>query len=156
MSEEEYSKFRNVAESEPTDFGSAFFQEAGLILQKEFEYKNPWGFTDVDCMTERNGRLLLIERKLPPVNIFQRGLTAQKKAIEGVTRRTKGNIGIVVWADKGFDNIAAYRVCIDGVWSDIVDHNTTEGLLLVIHQWGQLVTVLGPLEKWNPRWYPEK
>lgn len=152
----EYGKFRNVSDSEPCDFDSEFFRRIGVKLQGAFQYKNPWGFTDVDCLTERNGRVMLLERKEPPIQIFQKGLTAQKKAIEGVTRLHEGSIGIVVWADKGLDHIEGFRVCYNGVWEAIVRVDCTTRLANVIEQWGFLVTELGPLEKWDTKWYPRK
>jgi hypothetical protein len=152
----EYDKFRNVGLAEPMDFGSAFFTEAGLRLQSAFGYKNPWGFTDMDCMTERNGYMLLMELKAPPVDILQRGLISQKKAIEGHTRRTPGSLGVVVWGDKGLDNIVAYRLCYNGVWEDIVSHNCRDMLLLRLESWGQYITELGALKRWETKWYPPR
>jgi len=150
----EYGKFRNVENAEPCDFDSAFFRAVGVSLQKAFQYKNPWGFTDIDVMTERNGRMLLIERKEPPIAIYQKGLTAQKKAMEGMTRRHEGSLGIVVWADRGFDHIEGFRVCYGGEWTPLEKEDTQQRLLNVIEQWGLLVTEMGPLESWNPKWYP--
>jgi hypothetical protein len=151
-----YDKFRNVGNAEPTDFGSAFFKQAGVILQTAFEYKAPWGFTDIDALTEKHGIPLLIERKDGGADIFQKGLTAQKKAIEGITRRVPGAMGFVVWADVGLYDIRAFRVCIDGVWGDVDYHDCAPKMLKLIEQWGQLVMAIGPLEKWDTKWYPRK
>jgi len=138
------------------DFDSAFFRRAGKILQVAFEYKAAWGFTDIDALTEKNGIPLLIERKDVGSNIFQKGLAAQKKAIEGITRRVPGAMGLVIWGDKGLDNVQCFRVCIDGVWDDVQYHEPCEKMLRLIEQWGEIVNEIGPLEKWDTKWYPRK
>jgi len=146
----DYSLFRDKQGAEPVDFGSPFFLSVTAEMTKIFEAKGH-GFMDIDVLTEKNGFGLIIECKHPLVEEDQKGLKAQRIAIERMTRRFWGLVGYVVWSDKAFEEVKCYRRCFNGIWGEAVHEKAGEELRSSLIAWANWVAAQKQ-PYWETKW----
>jgi hypothetical protein len=145
-----HEKLRTLDGCVPVDFDSQFFRAVSHNLGGVFGMDKSVGFTDIDAMTEKLGFPLLIEVKHPNVELTQGALTAQRYAMQNITRRYIGAVGYIVFADLFLADVAKWRRCMGGVWGPW--RKGGESLSTSICDWGAWVREQRAMEAWDAKW----